>query len=115
MSNSLYRPKKKWSLDLSTPQSWHRRALAFSLCFLLFFTSVPTELFSGGFFVGATESSQSFAAGPAGLNQAQATEGCSECATESQVDCAACTDAVCHEGCCEIYPACSCSAPGLFW
>ncbi|MCL2606217.1 MAG: DNRLRE domain-containing protein, partial [Coriobacteriia bacterium] len=30
--------------------SWQKQALAFALSFLMFFTSVPTHLFSGGFF-----------------------------------------------------------------
>jgi len=41
--------------------SWQRRSMAFVLCFLLFFTSVPTELFSGGFFIDHSNIYQSVA------------------------------------------------------
>jgi len=50
--------------------TWQKQALAFTLSFLMFFTSVPTELFSGGFF----NFDDDFTGRIAHLEQAQARE-----------------------------------------
>ena len=58
---SPHRPSK-----YATKFTWQKQILAFSLCFLMFFTSLPTELIGSGFF----NDSRNFA----GLEQAQARE-----------------------------------------
>ncbi|MCL2871151.1 MAG: DNRLRE domain-containing protein [Coriobacteriia bacterium] len=86
---ALHSPTTKYS----TKFTWQKQVVAFFLVFLLSFTSVPTELFSGGFFVASETAGVT--APLTALQQAQATEtqgesgnyeGCEACITPTDVE-----------------------------